>query len=286
VSSDRSSPRLAVVGHLEWVQFARVREFPGAGEIAHAEDVFEEPAGGGAVAAVQLARIAGEALLITALGEDEYAERSLVRLEQLGVSVHAARRPGSSRRAVTLIDSHGERSITTLGERLEPAGSDRELPWELLAEMDGVYFTAGDGPALCAARRAGTLVATPRAGRALEDEVRLQALVLSASDPLEQRLARNVSRQAELVVLTDAARGGTYTTAEGRSGSWRAAEPPGPVRDAYGCGDSFAAGLTYGLAAGRQPQQAIELAARCGAVCLTGRGPYGRQLQAGEPASS
>jgi ribokinase len=50
--------------------------------------------------------------------------------------------------------------------------------------------------------------------------------------------------------------------------------------DAYGAGDSFAAGLAYGLAAFGDPEKAIELAARCGAAVLTGRGPYEGQLTA------
>jgi hypothetical protein len=54
--------RVAVVGHVEWVRFARVSHIPHAGEIVHARDPFEEPAGGGAVAAVQLARLAGASL--------------------------------------------------------------------------------------------------------------------------------------------------------------------------------------------------------------------------------
>jgi ribokinase len=49
--------------------------------------------------------------------------------------------------------------------------------------------------------------------------------------------------------------------------------------DAYGAGDSFAAGLTYGLADRRSPEDALELAARCGAACMTGRGPYEGQLR-------
>ena len=53
---------------------------------------------------------------------------------------------------------------------------------------------------------------------------------------------------------------------------------PGAPVDSYGCGDSFAAGLTYGLGAGMALPDALALAARCGAVCLTGRGPYERQL--------
>ncbi len=73
--------------------------------------------------------------------------------------------------------------------------------------------------------------------------------------------------------------GGRYREAEGRSGSWNATPLPGEVADAYGCGDSFAAGLTYGLAAVPDLDYAVDLAARCGAACLTGHGPYEAQLE-------
>jgi sugar/nucleoside kinase (ribokinase family) len=36
--------------------------------------------------------------------------------------------------------------------------------------------------------------------------------------------------------------------------------------------------LTFGLGAGLSPEAALELAARCGAVCMTGAGPYEHQL--------
>ena len=68
--------RVAVVGHVEWVEFVRGDHVPAAGEIAHGSESFSEPAGGGAVAAVQLARLAGGAELFTALGDDEEADRS------------------------------------------------------------------------------------------------------------------------------------------------------------------------------------------------------------------
>ncbi|MDP8943805.1 MAG: PfkB family carbohydrate kinase, partial [Actinomycetota bacterium] len=65
----------------------------------------------------------------------------------------------------------------------------------------------------------------------------------------------------------------------GDEGSWEGAEPPGPVEDVYGAGDSFAAGLTCGLGAGMALEEALDLAARCGAACLTGRGAYAGQLR-------
>ena len=74
---------MAVVGHVEWVLFARVSRVPRAGEVIHAHDPFEEPAGGGAVAAVQLARLAGGSVLVTALGDDEHARTDDLRLAAL-----------------------------------------------------------------------------------------------------------------------------------------------------------------------------------------------------------
>jgi ribokinase len=274
--------RVAAVGHIEWVQFARVEHVPRAGEVVHAKDAFEEPAGGGAVAAVQLARLAGESLLVTALGEDELAERSLSRLRALGVEVAAARRAAPTRRAVTLTDPAGERTITTFGERLEPVLSDQQLPWQRLAEMDAVYFTAGDEGALRAARAARVLVASPRARDAIGHGVPLDALVLSEDDQIERRAAEQAHGEAEIVLLTRGERGGSYRTRDGREGTWEAQQPPAAVVDSYGCGDSFAVGLAYGLAAGQSLDRALSLAARCGAACATGAGPYERQLTARE----
>jgi ribokinase len=274
----RATPRLAVVGHVEWVQFARVPQVPRAGEVVHARDGFEEPAGGGSVAAVQLARLAGSALFMTALGDDEAGRRSRTRLEQLGVRVAAAARREPTRRAVTLVDDRRERTITTFGPRPEPLGSDAELPWTELAEVDAVYFTAGDLGVLRAARGARVFVANPRALDALGHGVSLDALVLSEKDAVELEAAERAEGEAELVVLTEGERGGSYRSRDGRSGRWAAVPAPGEPVDSYGCGDSFAAGLTYGLGAGMSVPDALALAARCGAVCLTGRGPYERQL--------
>jgi ribokinase len=266
------------VGHVEWVQFARVPHVPRAGEVMHARDAVEEPAGGGAVVAVQLARLAGEALFVTALGEDEPARRSIARLGTFGVRVASATREAATRRAVTLVDDDGERTITTFGARLEPFGADERLPWGELGEMDAVYFTAGDLAALRAARAARVLVANPRAHEALGHGIPLDALVLSETDQTERAEARRAEGEAELIVFTEGSRGGSYRTRAGESGRFEAAPPPGEPVDSYGCGDSFAAGLTYGLGAGMTVPEALALAARCGAMCLTGHGPYERQL--------
>ncbi|MFN2615842.1 MAG: PfkB family carbohydrate kinase [Thermoleophilaceae bacterium] len=270
--------RVAVVGHVEWVEFARVEHVPLAGEIVHTDGSWQQPGGGGAVAAVQLAKLAGQATFFTALGDDELGQRSRAELEALGVSVRAAFLPVPQRRAFVHLDSAGERTITVIGDRLGPSGRD-PLPWAELAQADAVYFTAGDAGAVRAARAARTLVAAARgldvlAGVAVE----LDALVASGSDAGERYEAGDLDPPPRLIVRTAGAAGGVWEEPGGTSGRWEAAPLPGPVADAYGCGDSFAAGLTFGLGAGMPIDGAARLAARCGAACLTGRGPYESQL--------
>src|SRR6266536_1410284 len=60
-----------------------------AGQIAHALETWEEPGGGGAVAAAQLARLSGACSLFTALGSDELGRRARAELSRLAVEVRA-----------------------------------------------------------------------------------------------------------------------------------------------------------------------------------------------------
>jgi ribokinase len=271
--------RVAVVGHVEWIEFAEVPRVPLPGEIVHADRSFQLPAGGGAVAARQLARLAGEATLYTALGDDPVGHRCERELSELGLRIRAAYRDEEQRRGFVYLDSAGERTITVLGPRLGPAGGD-PLPWDELDETSAVYLTAGDVEAVRQARRAGALVATARALAALtEARVELDALVASGNDPGERYDPGDLDPPPRYVVRTEGGDGGEWESASGGSGRWEPAPLPGPVKDSYGCGDSFAAGLTFGLGSGLPIGDAVELAARCGAACLTGRGPYEVQLQ-------
>jgi ribokinase len=252
------------VGHVEWVEFARVPHMPAAGEIVHATETWEEPAGGGAVVARQLARLAGRCELFTSLGRDELGRTSERRLAELGIDVHVQWRE-TTRRAFTHVDADGERTITVLGDKLLPRGP---LP---LAGYDLVFFVAGDLDALRAARGARFLAATLRERATLErGQVALDLLVGSARDPGE-RYAGGLD--ARVVALSEGADGGS---ANGER--WQAAPPPGPVRDAYGAGDSFAATLAFGLARGDDLSAALDLAARAGAAVIAGAGPYSTQL--------
>jgi ribokinase len=267
--------RVAVVGHVEWVEFARVEHVPRPGEIVHALETWEEPAGGGAVAAAQLAKLAGSCLFFTGLGSDELGRRSRAELGRMSIEIRAIPEAEPTRRAFTYVDETGERTITVLGEKLRPRGGDSRLPWRELAGLDGAYFVSGDAEALHHARLARVLVATARELATLREAgVQLDVLVGSGEDEGELYRPGELDPPPHVVVTTSGGLGGWLQP----GGPFRPAPVPGTVVDAYGCGDSFAAGLTFGLARGASVEDAVALAARCGAAVMTGRGPYAAQL--------
>ncbi len=267
--------RVAVVGHVEWVEFARVESVPRAGEIVHALETWQEPAGGGAVAAAQLARLAGSCVFLTALGADELGRRSRSELTGLGIDVRAIPDAEPTRRAFTYVDETGERTITVLGQKLRPSGGDSRLPWRELAGLDAVYFVSGDAEALHHARLARVLVASARELPTLREAgVQLDALVGSGDDEGELYRPGELEPPPGVVVTTSGGLGGWVQP----GGPFRPAPLPGTVVDGYGCGDSFAAGLTFALGRGDSVDEAVALAARCGAAVMTGRGPYAAQL--------
>lgn len=274
--------RVAVVGHVEWVTFGLVDRVPRAGEIVNTSETWDEPAGGGAVAAVQLAKLAGACDLFTAVGDDDVGELSERGLSSLGLTVHAAIRDDKTRRAVALIDHGNERTIVTLGERLEPRGAD-PLPWDRLDGADLAYVTAGDPAAFAEARKARLMVVTSRALEPLAASgITPDVLVGSARDQSEAFDPGAISRPTTLYVRTAGLAGGTWER-DGESGRWKSPsitqdDDPETPADAYGAGDSFAAALAYALAARLTIPDAIKLAARAGSACAYGRGPYTSQL--------
>jgi sugar/nucleoside kinase (ribokinase family) len=133
---------------------------------------------------------------------------------------------------VTLLEGHRERTIITIGKRLDPLGSDA-LPWERLHGADGVYFTAGDRDALRHARMARVLVASPRARTALSHPgPRLDALVFSGHDRDEEQWAERLRARAETVARTEGAAGGRWWRAAAGEGRWSFGEGPSEFRSA------------------------------------------------------
>ena len=121
-------------------------------------------------------------------------------------------------------------------------------------------MTAGDPGAVRASRAAANMVSTPRAmGGLASAGVAIDVFVASSADIGEsygpETSIRPPRSSPALPPLPAASCSGPMVEAvAGRP------RPCGPAVDAYGSGDSFAAGLTYGLGTGNTAEQAVESA--------------------------
>ncbi len=264
--------KLAVVGHVEWMTFIEVDNLPKAGIITHSIRHKEEPAGGGAVSAIKMSTLINkEVHFFTALGNDSLGRESYSKLNEHNLKLHVAWKDQPTRKGISFIDKKKERSITVMGNRLQPNAED-DLPWQILKSFDGIFITATNAKGLQLCRAAKTVVATPRVKiqEIQKANIELDALISSALDPDEQVPMKQLKKKPKLVILTKGSDGGESFP----GGKYKAFHAPSPLVDSYGCGDSFAAGVTTGIAAGLGIKEAIKLGAKCGAICSTHFGPY------------
>jgi ribokinase len=269
------APEVAVVGHVEWVRFVRSERLPVPGEILRARASFAAAAGGGAMAAFEMARLGVATRFFTACGDDPVGMRTRAALDGRGLVVEAATRAGTAHPEVFtyLTDDH-ERTITVLEAPLAPHGDDA-LDWAALTGCDAAYFCKGDVGALRAARRARVLVATARALPLLvAARVPIDVLVASGKDAGERYTRGDLDPEPAVVIMTEGSAGGHFVTRAGERGRFAPAAPPAVVHDSYGAGDSFAGALTVAFAQGQPLAQALAFAARSGAAALgrTGAG--------------
>ena len=262
--------RCAVIGHVEVVEFARVDHVPRPGEIIQTKETWVEPAGGGAVAALELMRLAGNVTFFTAFGDEELGRRAQEQLRSAGIRVECVYLDEPQRRGFTYLDDDGERTITVIGRKLVARAAD-PLPWNELEDVGGVYFCGGDPGAVREARRARALVATARELPTLREAgVELDVLIQSGADESERYQAGDLDPAPRALVTTEARKGGRYV-AGNRKGRWETAPLPGPLVDTYGAGDTFAAALAYALGAGLPLDDALALAAKSAAAAMTRR---------------
>lgn len=264
---------IAVVGHVEWGRFARVSHMPITGEIIHASEAWEEVAGGGGVAAMQLAKLNGSCTFFTAVGDDELGKYVIKQLRENGVKVYASISDNKPTKTIMVhIDNQLERTITVTGN-LTPNKDSLALPWDKLADMDAVYFVSGDASILQYARKAKMLVSTARVLPVLKQaNLFIDVLLASENDKGESYHSGDLTTDPGLIITTRGINGGILS-----DGSTYEAEsiPAEKIIDTYGCGDSFAAGITYGLGLSNDLHQALQVATHAGAMAAQRRGAFG-----------
>jgi ribokinase len=264
--------KFAVIGHIEWINFIEVDQLPQPGLISHSKRSLEYPAGGGSVIAKRLSELTNSKVhFYTALGHDFYGKQCLNILENMGIKLHVAWRDQPTRKGFSLTDSEGERSITIIGERLSPNHND-DLDWNTLNEMDGIFITAADKELLIKSRFAKTLCMTPRVGLNMINEsgILLDGLIGSNLDPGEYFSLNELKLKPKYVIKTEGENGGIVFP----GGRYKAIKNKKNNVDSYGCGDSFAAGILYGLSSKWNIEESLNLAKILGRNCSEHFGPY------------
>ena len=245
---------------------------PKPGLISHSKESIEYPAGGGSVIAKRLQELThSEVHFFTALGNDFYGNKCLNILQNMGIKLHVAWRDKPTRKGFSVIDSEGERSITIIGDRLAPTHKDN-LDWNILNDMDGIFITAADKEIFKKSRIAKTLCTTPRVGLNIINESRifLDGLIGSNLDPGEVFSLNELILKPKFVIKTEGENGGIIFP----GGRYKAIENKEKKVDSYGCGDSFAAGILYGLSSNWDIEESLNLAKIMGRDCSEHFGPY------------
>ena len=77
---------LAVIGHIEWINFLRVDKLPKPGIISHSKKSIEYPAGGGSIIAKILSDLTlNQIHFFTSLGKDYYGDKCFKILSNMGI---------------------------------------------------------------------------------------------------------------------------------------------------------------------------------------------------------
>ena len=193
---DSRVTRIAVIGHVEWVLQARSREPLERGAIVQLDDTFDEPGGGGGVAARALPALGAETRFFTALGNDAAARASRARAARAtAATLRVARRAGPAEPRDHDLRSRRRAHDLRARRRTRIPTLDDPLDWDELAGFDGVFYTGDDPRTVVAARRARVLVVTARRlASVIESGVQVDVLVGSAQRPRRALRRRRSAR--------------------------------------------------------------------------------------------
>ena len=287
-------PRIAVIGSNNVDLVTYVNRMPVRGETVEAPSFEMGHGGKGANQAVAAAKLGASVVMITAVGDDMFADRTIQNLASLGVDTTYVKRVAgkSSGVAPIMVEPSGENSILIVkgaNSDLSPADVERAaealktcdlILLQLEVPLETVYAAIAFGK-----RNGIRTVLNPAPATPELDPERLRdvsffipnetelAILTGLPVGTDQEIgdaARSlVGKGVETVIVTLGARGALLTTREGVS---RIA----PVRvepvDTTGAGDAFVGSFARYFAAGLSSEAALAKAALYAADSVTRRG--------------
>ncbi len=287
-------PRIAVVGSNMVDLITYVRRMPVRGETVEAP-AFEMGHGGkGANQAAAAARLGASVVMVTAVGDDMFADATIGNLQRLGVDTSHVRRVAgkSSGVAPIMVEPTGENSILIVkgaNADLSPADIDRAaevlkscdlILLQLEIPLETVYSAIAFGKRHGVKTVLNPAPATPELDPErvrdvsffMPNETELAILTgmpVDTDAEIEAAARTLLEKGVETVIVTLGSRGALLATREGS----RRIEPVRvtPV-DTTGAGDAFVGSFARFFAGGLDLEPALRLAARYAADSVTKRG--------------
>jgi ribokinase len=291
---ETSAPRIAVIGSNMVDLITYVNRMPTKGETVEAPSFEMGHGGKGANQAVAAAKLGAAVVMVTAVGDDMFADSTVKNLDRLGIDTRFVKRvPGkSSGVAPIMVDPAGENSILIVkgaNTDLSPADVDRAtdvlktcdlILLQLEVPLETVYAAIAFG------KRHGVktvLNPAPAAADLALDKIRdvtffipneselaiLTGMPIDTEAGIVAAARRLIDMGVETVVVTLGSRGALMTT---RSGARRIDPVTVKAVDTTGAGDAFVGSFARFLGGGLPLEASLMQAVRYAADSVTRRG--------------
>lgn len=300
-----SRSRIIVVGSSNTDMVIRTDRFPKPGETILGGDFFMNQGGKGANQAVAAARLGGDVLFISSVGNDIFGKTALQSLQKEGIDVGYTRIDNNtpSGVAVITVDRHGENNIV-----VAPGANGTLMPQEVqhiedLVEEGDYILMQLEIPMQTveyiiskAEGKGAKVILNPAPAQTLSQEVlhkiylltpnEEEASLLTGKDVSDVTSARDAARAlidkgVQNVIITMGAKGAIALF--GGEYIYRAAQKVVPL-DTTAAGDVFNGALVVALNEGQFIGEAMEFASQAAAISVTRLGaqsssPYREELE-------
>jgi ribokinase len=289
-----NAPRIAVIGSNMVDLITYVNRMPAKGETVEAPSFEMGHGGKGANQAVAAAKLGAAVVMVTAVGDDMFADSTVKNLDRLGIDTrHVKRVPGkSSGVAPIMVDPTGENSILIVkgaNADLSPADVDRAaevlktcdlILLQLEVPLETVYAAIAFG------KRHGVktvLNPAPATADLAVDKIRdvtffipneselaiLTGMPIDTEAGIAAAAQRLLDQGVETVIVTLGSRGALVAT---KTGAGRIEPVSVKAVDTTGAGDAFVGSFARFLAGGSSLEESLMKAVRYAADSVTRRG--------------
>ncbi len=251
-----SALEITVVGSINLDLVARCERLPRPGETVSGATLARVPGGKGANQAVACARLGARVTLVSAVGDDSFAEEALAELREAGVELAVATSGEPTGVALIYVDADAETQIVVA------PGANWTLGEVELPKHDAVLcqLEVPDEAVLSAWEQCGGLFclnAAPSRAIGVDPDVTV----------VNRYELETLSRRDGLVAVTLGAEGALLL--EDGEEVVRAAPPRIEALDGTAAGDAFTACFLVSLLEGREPPEALERACAAGALAAS-----------------